>query len=303
MRIRVLGSAAGGGFPQWNCGCDNCRGVRAGTTGAVPRTQESVAVSADGDAWVLLNASPEIRTQLAAFAPLHPRAPRDSPVVAVLLTSGELDHVLGLLSLRESQPLVVYATRAVHDGFVDGNALYGALARAVRWELLPLGVEVPVRAPDGRTTGLAVTAQPVPGKVPRHLEGRREPSPEDAVALRLRDTLGGGCLVHCPGAARIDDAVHAALAGADALFFDGTFWSDDELVRAGLGERTATDMAHVPIAGPSGSLAGLAAVPAARRIFIHVNNTNPVLRDDGPERRQVRDAGWEVAYDDLELDL
>ena len=303
MRLRVLGSAAGGGFPQWNCGCTSCVAARAATGDAFPRTQESVAVTSDGLSWVLLNASPDIRTQLEGFPPLHPRAPRDSPVVAVLLTSGELDHTLGLLSLRESQPLVVYATAAVRDDLVDRNAAYGALAGSVRWEALPLGREIEILAPDATPTGLVVTALPVPGKVPRYLDGKRPPSLEDAVALRLDDRAGGGRLAYCPGAGRIDDGVHAALEGAAGVFFDGTFWAEDELVRSGLGTRTASEMAHVPIGGPSGSLARLRDLPASRRVLIHMNNTNPVLREHGPERHEVAASGWEVAFDGMELRL
>jgi pyrroloquinoline quinone biosynthesis protein B len=300
VRIRVLGSAAGGGFPQWNCGCANCDGVRTGRLRATPRTQESIAVGA-GASWVLVNASPDVRVQLESFPPLHPRGPRDSPVVAVLLTSGELDHCLGLLSLRESQPLAVYATRAVRDGFTRDNALHAALERHLSWRPLDLGVEQPVTDHAGRATGLAVEARPVPGKAPRYLDERIAPSPEHVVALRLRDVETGAVLAYCPGAARVDDSVQAALDGASCVFFDGTFWSSDELRSAGAGSRRAEDMAHAPVGGADGSLVRLGSPAASRRILIHLNNTNPLLRDDGPERSEVAARGWEVAFDGMEL--
>lgn len=306
MRIRVLGSAAGGGFPQWNCGCANCRGVRAGTLAARPRTQESVAVSADGEHWFLLNASPEIRQQIEAFRPLHPRGPRHSPIEGVVLTNGDLDHCLGLLSLRESHPLVVYATERVRRGFTEGNVLYRTLERfpgQVSWRPLKLGREEELGLAGGRPSGLTVEALALPGKLPIHLEGRLAPDPEDNVGLRVRETASGRLLAYLPAVGAPSPGLPAALDGADCVFFDGTFWSSDELPRQGLGDKRAEAMAHWPIGGEGGSLAALRGLPAARRIYIHVNNTNPVLREDSAERAAVTAAGWEVAADGLELIL
>ena len=307
MRVRVLGSAAGGGFPQWNCGCANCVGVRAGAPGMQARTQESVAVSADGEHWFLLNASPEVRAQIESFPPLHPRGPRHSPIAGILLTNGDLDHCLGLLSLRESHRLRVYATERVRRGFTENNVLYGTLQRFpghTSWPGLELGKPIELRLADNQPSGLTVEAMALPGKVALHLEARfGEPHPEDNVGLIIRDRARGSTLVYFPGCARVTPAVLEAATGADCLFFDGTFWSDDELIALGLGDRRASDMAHVPIASPSGSLAAFAQSAVRSRFYIHINNTNPILREDSAESRLVREAGWQVARDGLDITL
>jgi pyrroloquinoline quinone biosynthesis protein B len=307
MLIRVLGSAAGGGFPQWNCGCPNCRGLREGTIRASARTQECVAVSADGaSGWVLLNCSPEIRSQIEGCPALHPRAPRHSPIAAVLLTNGDLDHCLGLLSLRESHRLIVYATEAVERGFTRGNVLYRTLERfpgQVTWRLLKIGVATDIVDADGRPTGLTAEAVVAPGKPPVHLEGQRPAEPEDNVGFRIREPRTGRALAYLSGVASISDDVRRTLRDADATFFDGTFWSSDELPALGLGTKRAEQMAHLPVGGPDGSLAQLAGVRAGRRFYIHVNNTNPMLREDSPERAAVTAAGWGVAWDTMEVRL
>jgi pyrroloquinoline quinone biosynthesis protein B len=299
MLVRVLGSAAGGGFPQWNCGCPNCRGVREGTVRAWPRTQECVAVSADGRGWLLLNCSPEIRQQIESAPALHPRGPRDSPIAGILLTNGDLDHCLGLLSLRESHPLVVYATEPVRRGFVEGNVLYRTLERfpgQVTWHALKAGREETI-------AGLAVEPVTVPGKPPVHLERLAPPDPEDNVGVRIREPATGRVVAYFSAAAVVTDGVRQAMEGADLVFFDGTFWSSDELPALGLGTKRAEDMAHLPVGGPAGSLARLAGVRAGRRVYIHVNNTNPILREDSAERADVAAAGWEVARDGMEVRL
>ena len=306
MRVRVLGSAAGGGFPQWNCGCPNCRGVREGTIAAVPRTQESVAVSGDGKAWFLLNASPEIRAQIESFPALHPRGPRDSPIAAILLTNGDLDHCLGLLSLRESHPVTVYATDRVRRGFSEGNVLYRTLERfagQVTWQPLVPGREVELAGPGGTPSGLTVRAVALPGKPPVHLMERFPPDPEDNVGFCILERATGRALAYFSGVAAVTPAVLDALRGADCVFFDGTFWSDDELIALGLGDKRAQDMAHLPIGGQAGSLAALADHRSGRRVYIHVNNTNPILREDSRERAVVEAAGWTVARDGMELEL
>jgi pyrroloquinoline quinone biosynthesis protein B len=303
MFVRVLGSGAGGGVPQWNCACRICRAVRAGTRTIIPRSQASAAISSDGVSWFLLHASPDIRLQIESFSALHPRATRDSPIAGILLANGDLDACLGLLCLRESQPLVVYGAGATLRGFRDGNPLVRTLERfpdQVRWIELALGAEV---ALGGAASGLDVTAFPVRGKVPLHLAGTRPPSDEDTVALRVRERESGRTLVWAPSVTGPTPALEAILREADCVLFDGTFWSSQELAESGAGERRAEEMGHWPIGGPDGSLAFLAQLKDTRRIFIHVNNTNPILLDDSAERAAVVAAGVEVAHDGLELTL
>jgi pyrroloquinoline quinone biosynthesis protein B len=306
MRAVVLGAAAGGGFPQWNCGCPNCEGVRRGDAGLTARTQDSVAVAADGSGdWTLLNASPDILRQIEATRALQPRARRDSPIRGIVLTNGDLDHTLGLFSLRESWPLVLYATDAVREGLEGRNAIFRTLRRTpmqVTWRRLELGRPVPLVDASGAPNGLTVEARPLPGKPPVHLVGVAPPSPEDNVGLWIRDEARGTRLVYATAVARVD-ALAASLDGADAVLLDGTFWSSDELIALGLSKARAEDMAHAPIGGPEGTLAALAAVRARRRIYTHINNSNPILREGSPERRAVLDAGWEIAHDGLELPL
>jgi pyrroloquinoline quinone biosynthesis protein B len=306
MLIRVLGSAAGGGFPQWNCGCPNCRGVRAGDSHVTARTQECVAVSTDSAQWFLLNCSPEIRQQIEGFPPLHPRAGRHSPIAGILLTNGDLDHCLGLLSLRESHPLVIYATERVRRGFTEGNSLYRTLERfagQVTWRVLKLDTEQELTGADGRPGGLSVKAVALPGKLPIHLETVIAPDPEDSVGFVIREPSTGRVLAYLSGVGAVTSAVGQAASGADCVFFDGTFWSSDELPALGLGTKRAEDMAHVPVGGPDGSLARLSGLGGRRRIYIHLNNTNPLLRESSPERAAVAAAGWEVARDGMEVRL
>jgi pyrroloquinoline quinone biosynthesis protein B len=305
MRVHILGSCAGGGLPQWNCACENCSLVRAGDPHVSPRTQDSIAVSGSAGAderWLVVNASPDVLRQIERFAPLWPRAPRHTPIGAIALTNGDLDHVLGLLSLRESQPLRILATARVREGLVDRNAVLRTLARTsdqVTWVALEIHREV--RLDD---IGLGVTAVPMAGKLPVHLVGLAEPSPEDNVALRVRDLASGRTALIATAAGSLD-AVGPALHGADAILFDGTFWSEDELVARGLGKAHARDMAHVPVGGSEGSLERLADVApsGARRIYTHINNTNPMLRAGSPERVRVEHGGWEIAFDGMDFTI
>jgi len=281
-------------------------GVRRGTIQALPRTQESVAVSADGDSWFLLNASPEVRQQLEGFSKLHPRALRDTPIQGIVLTNGDLDHVLGLLSLRESQPLALYSSERVKSGFTEGNVVYRTLTRFpghTTWHTLPLESEAqPLKLNDGSKSGLTLRAFRAPGKAALHLD-QAKPDPGDNIGLLIRETRTNKSLAYIPAAAESSPAIVAAVSNADAVFFDGTFWSSDELIALGASKSRAEDMAHWPIGGPQGSLRFLADLPAAHRVLIHINNSNPILRDDSAERAAVHAAGVEVAFDGMELVL
>jgi pyrroloquinoline quinone biosynthesis protein B len=269
-------------------------------------------VSRDGETWFLLNASPEIRAQIESFPPLYPRGPRHSPIAGVVLTNGDLDHCLGLFSLREWQPLRLYATRAVHDGLVHGNAMARTLARfdgQLRFTALAEGQPVPLARSDGEPSGLTVEAVPAAGKLPIHLVGQREPSPEDNVGLLVRDEGTGTTLAYFTGVTRLTPAVERAVERADTCLFDGTFWSEDELPASGLGTARAEQMGHWPLGGAGGSLEWLASRARSdsrrsrplRSVFLHINNTNPILVEDSPEAAAVNQAGVEIAFDGMEL--
>ncbi|HEX4448737.1 MAG TPA: pyrroloquinoline quinone biosynthesis protein PqqB [Polyangiaceae bacterium] len=303
MHVQVLGSGAGGGLPQWNCACGNCVLARAGDARIAARTQDSIAVASSADPGVsslLVNASPDVLRHIEGTPRLWPRAPRDTPIGAIVLTNGDLDHVVGLLSLRESQPLRILATPRVRAGLTEHNAFLRTLARTpdqVTWVDLALGREVALG-----DLGLGVTAMPAPGKLPVHLTGVLEPSPQDNVALRVRDLATGRVAVIATALGGFEPVVDL-VAGADAVLFDGTFWSEDELVALGLGRAHARDMAHVPVGGPDGSLARLRLPAGTRRVYTHINNTNPMLRTDSTERAQVERTGWEIAFDGMELSV
>jgi pyrroloquinoline quinone biosynthesis protein B len=303
MRIRILGSGAGGGLPQWNCGCENCRAVRNGRPDIDARTQDSIAINA-GEGWVLGNCSPDVLRQIEAFEELHPKAARHSPIAAIVLTNGDLDHVLGLFSLRESYPLVVYATEGVRRGLFEQNAIARTLSRFdghLTHRTLPLGTEVSIDDARGQATGLRVTARPVRGKIPVHLEGLVPSEPDQNVGLWLRDAAGK-VAAYVSAVADLRD-VTPHLDGVDVLLLDGTFWSSDELARPGLSKARAEDMAHLPIGDPAGSLESSARLGVRRRIYTHINNTNPILVASSPERHAVTAAGWEVASDGMDLVL
>ncbi|HEU4733475.1 MAG TPA: pyrroloquinoline quinone biosynthesis protein PqqB [Kofleriaceae bacterium] len=304
MHLRVLGSAAGGGSPQWNCGCANCAGVRAGDASLQARTQASAAVSADGQQWFLLNASPDVRAQIEGFPALHPRRLRDTPIGGIVLTNGDVDACLGLFILREDQPLVLYASETVERGLREHNALTRTLERRpgqLIWNRLRAGEVVPLVGAAG-PSGLTIEAVPVPGTVPLHLKGIAAPCPEDNVAIVLRDAHGHGVLYAPTTAARtplLDERARAV----DVIVFDGTFFRDDELTSLGLTTRSARDMAHWPLGGAEGSLRWLAQLPCRRKILTHINNTNPILRVGSRERDELTAAGVEVAHDGLEVEL
>jgi pyrroloquinoline quinone biosynthesis protein B len=297
MRIRVLGSAAGGGLPQWNCGCPNCVRARAGDPHVPPRAQPSLAISADGRRWSLLNGSPDVREQLARFPGLHPPAgTRDIPLDTIALTNADLDHVLGLLVLREALPHRIVSTAWVRDALLAHNAAWRLLEPA--WGAIRL--DQPVRL--DREGALEARFFPVPGKVPSWLEGLAPNDAEATVGVRVTDARSGRRLVYAPGVRNFDAGTLAEIEAADCAFVDGTFFSDDELRRARPGAPDAQAMGHLPIGGPAGSLSRLAGLPT-RCLYIHMNNTNPLLDARSAAAEQVRRAGLEIASDGLEIAL
>lgn len=291
LRARILGAAAGGGLPQWNCGCENCRLARAGTIPSL--TQSSLAVTGNGRDWAVLNASPDIRAQLADAPPLHPTGLRESPVRAVLLTNGDIDHVAGLLTLREKQAFTLYATAEIH----------AVLAANPVFEALDPGLVRRVAVALGQTFALVpgVMAElfAVPGKVPLYLEGETVLTGvegEQTVGVVLNRTA-----YYIPGCAAMTPALAERVRGAQLVFFDGTLWSDDEMPRAGLGQKSGRRMGHIAMSGPEGSIAAFAALRVARKVFIHMNNTNPVLRPGSDERQEAEAAGWTIGQDGNEF--
>lgn len=296
MRVRVLGAAAGGGFPQWNCGCPGCRAVRDGTRPTTPRTQSSIAVSPDGRRWWIVNASPDVRTQLADTPELHPTGDRTTPVQGVLLTDAEIDHTLGLMLLREGGGVHLHATAATERTLRAGTGLLDTLERfcPVHWTPVEPGVEHDLG-------GLTYRAFDVPtGKHDRFDTGA---GTGRVVGYRFTDTATGRTAVHLPGVQELTPAVLAELAGADLVLVDGTTWHDDEMIRLGLAAKTAHDMGHLHVGGPGGSLEILSRAGLGRVVYVHINNTNPILLDDSDERVEVEKAGFTVGTDGLDLEV
>jgi len=306
IQIVVLGSAAGGGFPQWNSNAPGCRRARAHDPAALPRTQASLAISADGRNWFLLNASPDLRAQINATPELHPNGTlRSSPIQGVLLTGGEVDTITGLLTLRERQPLGLYATRPTLD-LLDANPIFEVLNReVVTRNTLTLNHPIPLPLTDGQTSGLTATAFAVPGKAPLYAENAANPTAqgEDGETIGLDITDGTHHLLYIPGCAIMTDALIARAHQADALFFDATLWHDAEMIEAGLGQKTGRRMGHMSVSGPGGVLDTFKTHRTPRKILIHINNSNPILLADSPESAQVEAAGWQVAEDGLRLTL
>jgi len=294
----VLGAAAGGGYPQWNCRCPVCRLAWEGDSRVKFCTQAGLAVSADGAHWVLLNASPDLRAQLTATRALQPRdGLRHTPIAAVVLTGAEIDQIAGLLNLRERQPFALYGT-AECLAAISANPMFAALASGVVTRHA-VGPGAPFQPAPGLTAELFT----VPGKVPLYLErGEPDVGEETGTTVGIEVTAGDARLAFVPGAAALTPALHARLARSDAVLFDGTLFSDDEMIRTGTGAKTGRRMGHMPIEGEGGSLGALADLKA-RRIYIHINNTNPIHVAGSPERRKVEAAGWEVAADGMEIVL
>jgi pyrroloquinoline quinone biosynthesis protein B len=310
MKILVLGSGAGGGFPQWNCNCGNCAGHRHGLIRASARTQSSIAVSGDGQSWVLLNASPDIGEQIRRHPQLHPRQGlRDTPIKAVVLMDAQIDHVTGLLGLREGPCIDLWATPCVFEDLTTGLPLLNVLQHycGTRWHIVGVDnrrahctFEIEA-APNLRFAALAI-----PGKAPPYSPHRREQVVGDNIALRIEDLADGSSLFYSPGLAQVTAQELAWMRASDCVLVDGTFWQEDEMQRAGLGAKSASDMGHLPqhgAAGRPGMVDALRDTGATRKVLIHINNSNPILDEDSAPRRELDSLGIEVAHDGMEISL
>ena len=303
----VLGSAAGGGFPQWNSNALACRRARAGEKTAVPRTQASLAVSANRCDWFVLNASPDLRLQIEATPELHPREGlRSSPITGVVVPGGDVDAVAGLLHLRERHRFSVYAPARVL-AVIAANPIFDVLAPdCVERVELPLNERIELAGTAG-PSGIAVIAFAVPAKVPLYLETAGKDSgiaeEGDAVGLQIFDSGSGKSFFFIPGCAAMTDRLRRRLTGSELVFFDGTLWRDDEMIRLGIGNKSGRRMGHISMSGDDGAIAAFRDLNVKRRVFIHINNSNPVLLDDSSERQLAEAAGWEIAYDGMEVSL
>ncbi len=312
MQVKILGSAAGGGFPQWNCACPNCRAVRAGTFSGKARSQTQVAISADSKSWFLLGASPDLRVQIESTPELHPQvghnATRQSPIMGAVLLNADIDHVLGLLLLRELQPLNAYATLSVRRILTEDNSMFVMLQRVpqqLTWNDFTVETTFSLCNPSGEGSGVRCRALSLGRHYPAYISQlRREQLSQREASLGLIvESPSGKRLAYMPAVPQIDGVLLKELDSADVLLFDGTFWSDDELIRIQGSGQTAREMGHVPVSSPEGSLARLAQVKYPRKIYEHINNTNPMLNGAGAEYRKVRDAGWEIAEDGWRFNL
>jgi len=305
MKIIVLGSAAGGGFPQWNCNCRNCSGLRRGTINARARTQSSIAVSSNGKDWVLINASPDILAQLRATPALQPaRSGRDTGIAAVMLMDAQIDHVTGLLMLREGNPIPLYCTAAVWDDLTIGLPLVHVLSHycGVQWHVLaPNHTISPIELPG--IDDISFTPLMLSSKAPPYSPHREMSQPGDNLGLIIENKKTGKKLFYEPGLGMIEPQVQSAMHGADCLLLDGTFWSMDEMIQLGFSKKKAATMGHLPQSGPGGMIEVLDAIAGPRKILIHINNTNPILDEDSEQRSTLTRHGIEVAFDGMEISL
>ena len=302
MKIRVLGSAAGGGFPQWNCNCRNCDGVRRGTVRAHARTQSSIAVSGDDENWALFNASPDVLQQVRAFPALQPaRALRDTAIRAIVLIDAQIDHTTGLLMLREHRAAhQLWCTGAVREDLSAGNPLFNVLSHycGLDWREVPLFGAFAMHG----VPGVGFEALPLTSNAPPYSPHRDRPRPGDNIGVTLVDTKSGRRVFYAPGLGEMEPHVWATMQMADCVLVDGTLWTDDEMIRLGASQKTSRAMGHLPQSGPGGMIEWLDRLPATtRKVLIHINNTNPILDEDSPERAELAAHGIEVAYDGMEL--
>ncbi len=307
MKVQILGSAAGGGFPQWNCNCRNCKGVREGVINARPRTQSSIAVSADGVGWVLFNASPDIRAQLESFRPLQPsRGVRDTGIFGVVLTDSQIDHVTGLLILREGCPHDVWCTEMVKQDLTTGFPLFTMLSHwngGLDWQPISAIASGPSVFSIPGVPALKFTAIPLLSNAPPYSPHRDNPQPGDNIGVLIEDTRSGKSLFYGPGIGHIEAPVREIMEGTDCVLVDGTLWRDDELIVAGITNKLGTAMGHLPQSGPGGMIEFLDSLPKPRKIMIHINNTNPILDEDSVERREIEAHGIEVSFDGMSIEL
>ena len=305
LRVIVLGAAAGGGIPQWNCGCQNCTAAR-GASPSLISTQASLAISVDDINWFLVNASPDIRQQIIATPLLYPKAGelRHSPIAGVILTNGEVDAVAGLLSLREGSPFTVYAHARV-QAILKANSIFNVLGDKVRRQAIAIDEAFTPSLPDGAESGLEILPFRVPGKGAWYLEGTDDGADADGdtLGLTMTDTASGHSLHVLTACARVTPELKARLAGAQLVFFDGTVWRDDELIAQGLGQKTGQRMGHIAMSGDDGAIASLAELGIGQKVFLHINNSNPALRADSCERDAAERAGWTIAADGMEFTL
>jgi pyrroloquinoline quinone biosynthesis protein B len=309
MKIRVLGAAAGGGFPQWNCNHPNSRRARQHDPAASQRTQSSIAISADGNDWFLFNASPDLGQQIRENDILHPgKDLRHSPIQGVILTNADVDHVAGLLNLRESQPLSLYGTPRVLDVLAT-NTIFNVLnPKFVARKKMLLEQSIELIKPDGQSMGIKIRPFAVPGKVALWLEDESKGHnfgsiDEDTIALEVEHTSKDTKFFYIPACAKMTSALAERIRGSDMVFFDGTLWLDDEMIRAGVGIKTGQRMGHMSVSGENGTISSFEDLDIKRKIFIHINTTNPILLNDSPQRMEVEAAGWEVSYDGMEIEI
>ena len=304
MHIHVMGSGAGGGFTQWNCNCNNCKGVREGTVKASRRTQSSIAISSDGVDWILFNASPDIKKQMDDFPALQPaREVRDTAIKAILITDAQIDHVTGLLTLREhNKPWDIYCTEAVHDDLTTGFPVFNILGhfRGINWHEIKTDLEsfsIPA-AP-----GLIFTAVPLKSEAPPYSPHRHNTVPGDNVGIRVEDTRTGKNVFYAPGLGVVEDHVLEFMRNADVVLVDGTVWTDDEMSKEGISDKRAQEMGHINQSEDGGTISFLNSMERPRKILIHINNTNPILNEESAERQVLNNAGIELAYDGMDIEL
>lgn len=304
MFVHVLGSGAGGGFPQWNCNCTNCKGVREGTIKASPRTQSSIAISANGIDWILFNASPDIKKQLDDFPALQPaRQVRDTAISAIVITDAQIDHVTGMLTLREhNKPWDVYTTKAVYEDLTTGFPVFNILGhfRGIKHHEIATD-ESSFTIPTAE--GLVFTAVPLKSEAPPYSPHRHNTVPGDNIGMRIEDTRTGKNLFYAPGLGVAEPHVMEYMANADMVLVDGTVWTDDEMSHEGISNKRAQEMGHLDQSSKGGIMEILSGMDKPRKLLIHINNTNPILNEESPQRKTLEAAGIEVSHDGMDIEL